>query len=57
MMLQRQAVPVLDVDATPLEREALARFYSDALFEVGSDSVRIPKLDELTDLLSAIRLS
>lgn len=45
------------VDATPLEREAFARFYNDALFEVDSDSVRVPRLDELTDLLSAIRLS
>lgn len=44
-------------DATPEEREAFARFYDDALFEVGSDAVRIPKRDELTDLLSDIRPS
>lgn len=44
-------------DITPQEREAFARFYNDALSELGSEAVRIPKLDEVGALLAAVRLS
>jgi len=44
-------------DVTQQEREAFARFYNDAIFDLGSSAVRIPKLDELSDLLLATRLS
>lgn len=44
-------------DASRQEREAFARFYNDALSDLGPDAVRVPKLDELSDLIRTTRLS
>lgn len=52
----RQFTQVFDeAGATPQERDALAQFYSDALKEFGPESVSVPKLGEVEDLLVQMR--
>jgi hypothetical protein len=45
------------VNASSDEREAFARFYNDAVHDLGADKVRVPKQEELEELLSATRVS
>ena len=46
----------LDLEAASAEeREAIAEFYLHALRDLGSDGVKLPRPDEVADLLAAIR--
>jgi hypothetical protein len=53
----RQFMHAYDDGGTTIqEKEALAEFYSDALQELGPDTVSLPALKEVEDLLAEIRV-
>ncbi|MFQ5569178.1 MAG: hypothetical protein ACE5G0_05860 [Rhodothermales bacterium] len=50
-----QFMQVLDAnDTPPAERLALAAFLNDAFFDLGPDTVSMPKSEEVRDLLAAV---
>lgn len=40
---------------TPEEREGLAKYFADACAEAGPEAMKVPALDEIQDLLGAMR--
>ena len=50
-----QFMQVLDAnDTPPAERLALAAFLNDAFFDLGPDTITMPKSEELRDLLAEV---
>ena len=51
-----QIMSILDADTTPMEeRVALANFISDAYQDLGPESVKVPKLEEVQDFVTLTR--
>lgn len=49
----REIMKILDADATPEgDREALANFLGDALRELGPEAVRVPRMEEVREMLT-----
>ena len=42
---------------TPEEREGLAEFFADAFCEFGPESMKVPRSDEIQELLVAMRMN
>ena len=50
-----QFMQVLDANETPpAERMALAAFLNDAFFDLGPDSVKMPRSEEMRELLAEV---
>lgn len=50
-----QFMQVLDANETPpAERMALAAFLSDAFFDLGPDTVKMPRSEEMRELLAEV---
>ena len=49
-----QMMSLFDTYANPDEREALALFFMESFRELGPESTKIPKIDEVQDLLSVM---
>ncbi|MEZ4699831.1 MAG: hypothetical protein R2834_05845 [Rhodothermales bacterium] len=40
---------------TQEEREGLAKYFADAFFETGAETMKVPAVDEIQDLLGVMR--